>query len=167
MIHFVLGGVQSGKSAWTEQQLCTKSQVAYLATMRPIDQEMERKIQNHQQRRPTSWQLYEAFTQLPLHCEEETILFEGLDVFVCNLMVEHPEWTTSYIHETVLSFLERMSANGKNLWIVSSEMSFAGVSSDPWVRSYTQTLGTLHQQIAKKAQYVTLVVAGYGMVVKS
>ncbi|MGL4818459.1 MAG: bifunctional adenosylcobinamide kinase/adenosylcobinamide-phosphate guanylyltransferase, partial [Bacilli bacterium] len=58
MIHLVLGGVKSGKSAWAESEVCSyrSEKIYYGATMRVQDEEMAEKVREHETRRSAVWE---------------------------------------------------------------------------------------------------------------
>ena len=59
-IYFLLGGARSGKSQYSEELAASISKdVGYLATAEIIDEEMEKRIEFHRQRRPGSWLTFE------------------------------------------------------------------------------------------------------------
>ena len=56
MIELVLGGARSGKSRYAEQKMLEYGgQRFYLATAQALDEEMERRIEIHRQRRASDW----------------------------------------------------------------------------------------------------------------
>jgi adenosylcobinamide kinase/adenosylcobinamide-phosphate guanylyltransferase len=57
----VTGGARSGKSSYAEQLVAsTGEHIAYIATAKPLDAEMEDRIAKHRQQRPDTWQTFEA-----------------------------------------------------------------------------------------------------------
>ena len=60
MLQLILGGARSGKSRLAEQIAKDSGlSVVYIATAQALDEEMQQRIQHHQQRRPSHWQLCE------------------------------------------------------------------------------------------------------------
>ncbi len=59
----VTGGARSGKSSFAEK-LCNQSggKIAYIATAQVLDDEMRERVQIHRDRRPDSWDTFEATT---------------------------------------------------------------------------------------------------------
>ena len=60
MLYMIFGGSGSGKSAYAEDlavKLCPEEKV-YLATLTDIDEEMERRIQDHRRMRGCPWRLW-------------------------------------------------------------------------------------------------------------
>ena len=61
MRELILGGVRSGKSRLAEQHAHASGlQVVYVATAQARDAEMQRRVAEHQARRPDSWLSVEA-----------------------------------------------------------------------------------------------------------
>ncbi|MCG6202480.1 bifunctional adenosylcobinamide kinase/adenosylcobinamide-phosphate guanylyltransferase [Psychromonas antarctica] len=61
MIHLILGGARSGKSAFAEQTVLNQCEKpVYIATATAIDSEMQSRITHHQQLRGNKWTLYEC-----------------------------------------------------------------------------------------------------------
>ena len=59
----LLGGARSGKSTLAEKLAAQRGRrVLYVATALPFDDEMKRRIQNHQEQRPHAWKTVEAPT---------------------------------------------------------------------------------------------------------
>ena len=60
MIHLILGGARSGKSRHAEAIAKALSHpVTYIATARPLDDEMQQRIDHHRGQRPSEWRLVE------------------------------------------------------------------------------------------------------------
>ncbi len=61
----VTGGARSGKSAFAEK-LCKEKggKIAYIATAQVLDDEMRSRVKLHQDRRPDSWDTFEASTEV-------------------------------------------------------------------------------------------------------
>lgn len=60
-IILITGGARCGKSSFAEDYVKTHGQnIAYIATSQIYDDEMAYRVKLHQQRRPSSWQTFEA-----------------------------------------------------------------------------------------------------------
>jgi len=90
---FIIGGARSGKSTFAQQlaQKTSKS-VVYIATAESLDEEMEKRIRNHQKIRPTEWATIEA----PLNIREkyikaneayEVVIIDCLTLLVSNILM--------------------------------------------------------------------------------
>jgi len=61
MIHLIIGGARSGKSAFAEKTVLNQSTVpVYIATATALDNEMRSRIAHHQQLRSSNWHLLEC-----------------------------------------------------------------------------------------------------------
>ena len=90
------------------------------------------------------------------------MLVDCLTLWLMNVM--HHELDLAHEVGQVLAVLEQ--AQGTVI-LVSNEISMGVVPMGELSRRYVDNLGRLHQQIAKQAQQVTLMVAGIPMAVKS
>jgi adenosylcobinamide kinase/adenosylcobinamide-phosphate guanylyltransferase len=173
--HLVLGGARSGKSRYAEQaahaafvQTTKLKQInrslIYLATATAGDDEMKSRITHHQQRRGPEWQLFEEPLDLAQVVDnatsETTILIDCLTLWLSNCLHNDcwPELRTKF-----LTSLEHSSGN---IIMVSNEVGSGIVPMGELSRQFVDESGWLHQQIAKIASDVTLVVAGLEMPLK-
>ena len=93
MLQLILGGARSGKSRLAEQTAKESGlSVVYIATAQALDEEMQQRIQHHQQQRPSHWQLCEepiflADQLLQLDQENQLILVDCLTLWLTNLLL--------------------------------------------------------------------------------
>ena len=93
MLQLILGGARSGKSRLAEQTAKeSELSVVYIATAQALDEEMQQRIQHHQQQRPSHWQLCEepiflADQLLQLDQENQLILVDCLTLWLTNLLL--------------------------------------------------------------------------------
>ena len=63
----VLGGARSGKSSFAEKKaLELDDAVLYVATGLALDDDMKRRIEKHQERRPAHWETLERYKEMAL-----------------------------------------------------------------------------------------------------
>ncbi len=166
VLSLILGGARSGKSGYAEQ-LAKDSGLAvtYVATAQAFDDEMSRRIKNHQLDRPDHWHSIEEPTQLPLalkkHGNDGVILVDCLTLWLMNLLHEELD-----VHQYVNDLLEVLAQIKGQVILVSNEISMGVVPMGEMSRLYVDELGRMHQKIAKQANNVTLMVAGLPMTVK-
>ena len=167
-VHLILGGARSGKSGYAES-LAKKTafDVIYVATAQAHDQEMSERIAQHQLDRPKHWLTIEEPLALAdviqAHSKSNSVvLVDCLTLWLMNVM--HHELDLAEQVDALLATLEQ--APGLVI-LVSNEISMGVVPMGELSRRYVDNLGRLHQQIAKHAQQVTLMVAGIPMAVKS
>lgn len=165
--HLILGGARSGKSGYAEAQAKqTQLAVVYLATAQALDGEMDDRIAQHQQDRPDHWLTIEE----PLNIakcirqhstQESVVLVDCLTLWLMNVMHHELDLT-----ETVNELLDALRQAKGQVILVSNEISMGVVPMGELSRQYVDNLGRLHQQVAKQAEQVTLMVAGIPMSVK-
>lgn len=167
-VHLILGGARSGKSGYGESMAKqTDLDVIYVATAQAHDQEMSERIAQHQLDRPKHWLTIEEPLALAdviqAHSKSNSVvLVDCLTLWLMNVM--HHELDLAEQVDALLVTLEQ--APGLVI-LVSNEISMGVVPMGELSRRYVDNLGRLHQQIAKHAQQVTLMVAGIPMAVKS
>ena len=167
-VHLILGGARSGKSGYGESiAKQTDLDVIYVATAQAHDQEMSERIAQHQLDRPNHWLTIEAPLALAQTIKKHStpntvVLVDCLTLGLMNVM--HHELDLAEQVDALLATLEQ--AQGTVI-LVSNEISMGVVPMGELSRRYVDNLGRLHQQIAKLAQQVTLMVAGIPMAVKS
>ncbi|MGL4821174.1 MAG: bifunctional adenosylcobinamide kinase/adenosylcobinamide-phosphate guanylyltransferase, partial [Bacilli bacterium] len=141
--------------------------IYYGATMRVQDEEMAEKVREHETRRSAVWETVDCTTQLPVTLDSTIpILFDGLDIWVLNQMMDNNEVTSTTLLQQWTTWLNQCKDEQRHVTIVSTEMSFAGISPDRFTRMYQRLLGALHQQLAAESHRVTLIVAGIPLEVK-
>jgi len=165
----VLGGVKSGKSRLAEQ-LAKQSEldVIYIATATADDNEMQQRINNHQQQRPKHWQTIETpislATTLQQVCKDDScILVDCLTLWLTNLLMNEDKSLINQEIEDLLSLLPTLPGQ---LIFVSNETNMGVMPLGELTRQYCDRIGILHQQIAETVDRVILTVAGLPHVLK-
>lgn len=162
MIHLVLGGARSGKSAYAEALLGEAGQVAYLATGRaaPGDDDMAARIERHRRRRDDRWETVEVDTGLAGALEalapDRPVLVDALGTWVAS----HPD-----LDPDVGPVVAALAARRALTVVVSDEVGL-GVHPETAIgRRFRDVLGDVNQAVAAAADAVTLVVAGQPLVI--
>lgn len=180
MIHLILGGARSGKSAMAEKraQAYADNQdknLIYIATAQARDGEMRARIQKHQNDRANNWQVIEEPINLANIIEqhdsaENCILVDCLTLWVSNCMCDvSPSDSQSegvtFDHQKsmLLNALENASSS---IILVSNEVGHGIVPMGELSRNFVDQSGWLHQDIAKIADSVEFVIAGLAMNLK-
>ena len=169
-LELVLGGARSGKSRYAEQQASAAGcEVVYIATATIHDDEMQKRIQRHQQDRPSHWQTIEEPLSLAASLQAQArddrcLLIDCLTLWVTNLlMLEDP----ARFAAEKQAFLDILPQLPGQIILVSNEVGQGIVPMGELSRRFVDESGWLHQAIAAMATDVTLVVAGIPMTVKS
>jgi len=162
----VLGPARSGKSEWAES-LAQRSgyPVTYIATAiaDPNDPDWQSRIQQHQCRRPSTWQTLEvpidlatAIAQAPVNT---CLLVDSLGTWLANLLTEGREiWGKT--ESRLLSSLE--AASGPVI-LVAEEVGWGVIPAYPLGRCFRDRLGHLVRQVGAIAGNVYLVTGGYAL----
>ncbi|MFD1426833.1 adenosylcobinamide kinase/adenosylcobinamide-phosphate guanylyltransferase [Kroppenstedtia sanguinis] len=177
MIRLVTGGVRSGKSRFAEDLAKEMGQrVLYVATGVVTDKEMQARVQRHRERRPREWGLVEE----PLHLtqalskgpERDGILVDCLSTWVANRLMQLPEEDGEERRDAVVKEMEEemervleVLKEGEAV-LVTSETGLGGVAMTPLGRLFQDTLGSINQQTARRAEEVWMVVSGVPWKVK-
>ena len=163
----VLGGTRSGKSRFgleRARSLASGEPVTYLATARPGDPELDRRIADHRRARPASWPTVDVGTDLagaigscnPQH----TILVDGLTLWVSAVAGDEPPDIEALLAGPVAGALVAIRERAAPVVVVSDEIGLGMVPIDPSARAFRDLLGVVHQQFAAAADEVHLMVAG-------
>lgn len=168
---FVTGGCRSGKSSYAQQyaESLAPGNRLYVATLQPMDSEMEKRVTNHQAQRDDSWYTIEEPYDIVRVIEEEqeraaVILVDCVTLWVTNLfMAEQSE-------EEILAFVERFAetaaASTVPVVTVSNEVGMGIVPDNTLSRQFRDIQGAANQRIAAKASKVVFTVSGIPMTVK-
>ena len=169
-ITLVLGGARSGKSRYVQRLAAGASSVAFVATARPSDEEMRRKIERHRSDRPQQWQTIEEPLDLDRVLAEEGTNFQMLVVdcltlYAANLLeAEHEDLST--VEERLQKFYAALGSAPCSVAVVSNEVGSGIVPSYPSGRKYRDLLGEINQRVASAADNVVVMVAGLPLALK-
>ncbi len=172
----ILGGVRSGKSRYAEQLAIqtaesNQSQLIYIATSFPQDDEMHQRVREHQQQRELSgknWITVEEDLYLAEALEQQdaathTILVDCLTLWMTNLLCHENKNLLVQETERLLAALSKLSAN---IIFVSNETGLGVVPMDTLSRQFVDKMGLFHQELAARCERVVFVTAGLAHVLK-
>jgi adenosylcobinamide kinase/adenosylcobinamide-phosphate guanylyltransferase len=173
-IILVTGGSRSGKSTFAEKLLEDKDDVLYIATAIVTDKEMEKRVENHRNRRNPKWGTYEGYKALDKAFENGNyryIMLECIGTMVTNLMFEQQynfdnmsqqeiDELTTKIKSEVEKMIFAVKQKDKELIIVTNEVGWSLVSEYKLGRIFSDILGHLNQLIASLSDEVYLVACG-------
>ena len=183
-VQLVLGGARSGKSRFAEQAATESGKnVIYVATATVYDDEMQQRINRHIDDRPAHWLTVEEplllAKVLNQHADQNTcLLVDCLTLWLTNvLMAEQDQFAhagqdTPPLENRVLAdykdkLLTTLAGLPGQVILVSNEVGQGIVPMGELSRRFVDEAGWLHQDIARLANKVTLVVAGLPMILKS
>lgn len=184
-IYFLIGGARSGKSSYGEE--LAKSlygRVAYIATSKITDEEMEKRILCHRKRRPKNWKTYEiadknidkqGIKKIIKSISKENIKTVIIDC-ITNLLfrIIHNYKLDSIkiirneveraLDKEVISFfkslLEELEKSKLNVIIISNEIGLGVVPAFPLGRIFRDLMGVVNKKIAEASDEVYLFIAG-------
>ena len=182
-VTLVTGGARSGKSSFAETLVADRGQnIAYIATARAFDAEMEDRIAKHRLQRPSSWQTFEAPTD-PSQIvaaqgnRVDTLLLDCMTVMITNRILSHAiDWdqpAISRLNEIEADVLDEVqallsaAANSRaDLVAVTNEVGYGIVPISPLSRFFRDCAGRVNQRMAAAADKVYLVVSGIPVQIK-
>ncbi|MFQ3172086.1 MAG: adenosylcobinamide kinase/adenosylcobinamide-phosphate guanylyltransferase [Oleispira sp.] len=182
-VHLVLGGARSGKSRFAEQEAIeSEKNVVYVATATVYDDEMQQRIDRHIDDRPDHWLTVEEplllAKVLRQYAREDTcLLVDCLTLWLTNVLMIDQELAKSTVQgarqldvrslaDYKKELLETLTGLPGQVILVSNEVGQGIVPMGALSRRFVDEAGWLHQDIARMAHNVTLVVAGLPMVLK-
>lgn len=178
---FVTGPVRSGKSAFGAR-LARESgcAVTYIATAAgaPEDVEWRARLTRHVRHRPASWRTVETAAMTD---EAQLALFHEADPASCLLVDALGTWLAariaaridlleidytvleSQLDEEAGAFVDAMLASPAYVIAVSEQIGWDVVPLAASARLFRDTMGRMAQRLAKRAERVYLVIAGYAV----
>ncbi len=173
-LELILGGARSGKSRYgetqAEQLTGATAEVVYIATAQALDGEMQQRIIHHREQRPAHWLTLEEPLQLAAalqHVRTEhpaaVILVDCLTLWLTNCLLSDQN---DYWKRQKAALMDELQQLQQPLLLVSNEVGYGIVPMGELSRRFVDEAGRLHQDIARLANDVTLVVAGIPMAVK-
>ena len=160
-IIFVLGGARSGKSRFAES-LCQAPRT-YIATAQAFDEEMIKRIAQHQSDRGKEWHTLEAPIDLvgALRLAKGDVLLDCLTLWLNNLLMAEKD-----VQAALDGLLAQLQINRQKLVIVSNELGLGLVPEHGLSRRFRDLHGLMNQQVAAIADCVVFTIAGIPQVIK-
>jgi adenosylcobinamide kinase/adenosylcobinamide-phosphate guanylyltransferase len=168
---FVVGGCKSGKTRFAQHlaESTLLSPRVYVATCRPEDEEMRRRVARHQAERGGRWITEEVPVRLPeallrLRAEAGVILIDCLTLWVSNLMLSDD--TAAAVSAAADELIRSLTPAGCPVVIVSNEVGTGIVPENALARAYRDAVGSVNQRVAACADSVVHMVAGIPVAIK-
>ena len=167
----ITGGARSGKSGYAIA-LAMKSAGArqvFIATAQPLDDEMTERIARHRADRPASFVTVEEPLDVggvlaTIDERADVVVLDCLTLWISNLMDRGDD------DASILGAADRLAAStahrGSDVIIVTDEVGWGIVPINPMARRFRDLLGWTNQKIARVADEVVLMVAGYPLKLK-
>ena len=164
----ITGGIKSGKSRFALQltREMEKGEKIFIATARPIDKEMEDKIEKHKKERGGDLKTVEA----PIHLGDvlrtinpSTTVIDCLTLWLSNLFFEIKQEERLSEIEGFIGALEEFTGNEI---IVTNEVGWGIIPADEISRRYQSELGNLNQKVAEICDEVYVLISGIPLRIK-
>lgn len=163
MKQLILGGARSGKSRYAERQAeALAKPVIYIATAEARDDEMQARIEKHQQQRSNDWLLIEesvylADALLKNDAENTCLLIDCLTLWLSNLLGHDDPGLFQQQRDALLQLIPELHAD---ILLVSNEVGQGIVPMGELNRRFVDESGRLHQELAGICDKVTWIAAG-------
>ena len=173
MLTFIIGGARSGKSRFAESLCPPSHRVAYIATARVQDKEMQARVARHRKDRPTHWMTFEEPLAIDVtlrYAEQfcQVLLVDCLTIWLSNLLYQNRRFSAPRIEGLALEQIDNIikAATSWHVILVSNEVGGGIVPSTKIGRLFRDLQGRVNQHVAAKADQVFLVVAGIPIQIK-
>ena len=175
-IRLITGGARAGKSTYAEARAreLGGSEITYIATGIPSDEEMQRRIKRHRATRPTEWTTVEASRgvgKAVRDADTAVIIVDCLTTLAGNVFGRrYGEGEEAVIAAMVAEAEEIVvaarSRDGGDLLVVTNEVGLGVHPETTAGRWYRDGLGIVNQTLAGAADEVVLVVCGVPIFVR-
>jgi adenosyl cobinamide kinase/adenosyl cobinamide phosphate guanylyltransferase len=168
----VLGPRRSGKSAAAERIAASAGgEVVYIAPLTVTDGEMERRVNDHRKRRPSSWNTIETadiVSAVEAAPADAAVLLDSLGTWIAELLWRAGALDADSIDpsvtDRVLADVRRLASasapRAGELVVVCEETGWGPVPTAPATRRWLDIMGDAVQELSREADRVLLVVAG-------
>ncbi len=177
----IIGGARSGKSHFA-QELAPKlgEPVLFVATAEAGDEEMRRRIEEHQRSRPAAWSTLEVTTHIGSQIVQniggaKVVIVDCITLLVNNIFNQHSYQTdeqidTSLVEKEVASeineLVECINRVDASFIMVTNEVGTGLVPVSKVSRLYRDLLGKANQILAERTDEIYLMVAGLPVPIK-
>jgi adenosylcobinamide kinase/adenosylcobinamide-phosphate guanylyltransferase len=190
-IYFILGGARSGKSTYAEELAKSLSnKVAYIATAEIIDEEMQKRVNQHRLRRLQSWKTFEINEGKPniKNFEEilnaivsdkfEIVLIDCITILLFRLIYKYEIDKMQIINNELENevenevkiffekFIKLIKTKNLKFIIVSNEVGMGIVPSYPLGRIFRDLMGEINKKISEASDEVYFLIAGLAQKLK-
>lgn len=167
---FITGAARSGKSGFAvELAKGITDKVVFLATCKPGDAEMKRRVKQHKLRRPGSWKTVEEDGDIvgalkKIGGDHKVVIIDCLTLFLSNLLLEGRR--DREINSRIKEIGKVVSKAPYTTIVVSNEVGSGIVPENKLARRFRDLTGIANQTIAGYADTVYFMVSGIAMKMK-
>jgi len=177
----IIGGARSGKSRFA-QELALKlgEPVLFVATAEASDEEMQRRIDEHQRSRPAAWRTLEITTHIGSQIVQniggaKVVIVDCMTLLISNIFNQHSHQTNEQIDASIIEkevtteiseLVECINQVDASFIMVTNEVGTGLVPVGRVGRLYRDLLGKANQILAEHADEVYLMVAGLPVLIK-
>ncbi len=159
-----IGGIKSGKSRNAENYIkkLSGAKPVYLATTEFIDDEIEERIQQHQQQRADDFVTVEEAINLKekIALQEGAVLVECLSMWINNMLYHEKNY------EEMEAEIATVMELKQDIVFVINDVSCGIIPENKLARQFVDISGKLSQMVAQKCDEVYHVVAGISTKIK-
>jgi adenosylcobinamide kinase/adenosylcobinamide-phosphate guanylyltransferase len=157
----ILGGQRSGKSSFA-CRLASQlgSEIVYLATCQPQDDEMRKRIEKHKKERPKNWltieeprNLISALDRIKL---KDVIIIDCITLFITNLLMSGCQ----VIPEEIKRLAQMIRKVSGYVIVISNETNLGIIPESSLARKFADIAGCANQILASYADEVFFMIAG-------
>lgn len=162
MIVLLVGGSKSGKSMaaqkYAKKLEDEESSLYYIATMKPYDDEDLKRIENHiEERRGWGFKTIEKCHDIKEILSEvnikDTVLIDSITSLVTNEVFPKSGFV-SEVSDKIISEINSITNNVKNLVIVTDYLFSDGIIYDDYTDAFRRELGNINISLASIADIV-------------
>jgi adenosylcobinamide kinase / adenosylcobinamide-phosphate guanylyltransferase len=173
MLHLVLGGDKSGKSAfalrWLER---APTPCCCVVTGLALDFGFRGQLRRHRLERPPRVPVFESGPDLgdclrqALERGFRGLLLDSLDFWVFSRLTQGRQEQVDAFSTGLDALARSLDAYQAELCVVSCEIGLGPIAADSATRAFARRLGGLHQELASRSASTCLVLAGQPIYVK-
>ena len=180
----ITGGARSGKSSFGEELIKERGEnILYVATAKPIDEEMKDRIKKHRERRPSYWDTLEQYSGLGAVLPEKSKHYDGILLDCVTIMSTNIIFDLPFMQQAEIPFEQYAQAENHlmgeikaltdsfdklqcDLIMVTNEVGLGLVPEYPISRFYRDALGRVNQALGKACDEAYFVSCGIPLKLK-
>lgn len=167
MLHYVTGGVRSGKSRFAQEYALTlSSSPIYVATAKIWDDDFNQRVQRHRDERGPEWTTLEAERDIhTLPLANQVVVIDCVTLWLTNLFMAFD----NDIDQALAAFkleIDGLSQLPGTFIIISNEIGMGVHAQTEVGRKFADLQGWANQYVAAQASEAVLLVSGLPLYLK-